>query len=666
MFLKLFSTKRFNLSARSLHFGKHFKHPNPEDIIFHSICINLRQQKWKSLHQIPPSNLTNSLLIRLISQFRMSPHLILGFYNRVLAQTHFTPSLQSICTLIHVMINCKRYDDALDFINKLLKLMGYSHLEVLDGLWDSYDDDISSPHVFDSLIRVCTSLDDINSAYEVILNLRTEKGFRVSVHAWNNYLNRVLKSDSVSGFFEKYEEMVSYGYVENVYTFNLVVYALCKESRLRDAIGVFYRMLKGGVFPNVVSFNMMIDGACKMGDLDLGLKLFRKMGVMSFGFVRPNSVTFNCIVNGYCKLGDMETAEVVRGEMTKTGIEPNVRMYATLVDGYLRKGCLEEAMGLCSRMVDKDLVPNIVVYNSIIRSLYFNGDTITASVFLSYMIKTNIPFDKFTNSILVNGLSRNGFLKEALDYHKWLVGKNLESKDRFLENTLIYYLVRSGKDSKPMIKEALDEIFNRGFTPDIVTYGTMIDALCKQERLLDAICVYEDMIKTGKKPNLMIYNSIVNGLSKNLSVDLAKIMVDEMKKLGLVDVVSLNTLLNGYFANSKVNEALNLFVQMQEDGGLVNVVSYNIILKFVCEFGSIQDVKDVMETMVARGVSPDSVTYSILVGNACKKCSLEEVMELHDDMVVKGVFLDGQTYDSAFGSFVCEESRDLYSDSIRD
>ncbi|KAJ0575077.1 putative tetratricopeptide-like helical domain superfamily [Helianthus annuus] len=662
MFLKLFSTKRSHLFARgSIHLGKHFKYPNPEDIAFTSISLHLRQRKWNLLDKLLSSNLTNTLVNRLLIEFRRSPELALGFYKRVVGeQKSFSPSLDNVCILIHVMISCKRYDDALDLMSNLMQTMGYSHLEVLEGLWNSYDAEISCPDVFDALVRAAsTLLGDAGCAYQVIMKLRMEKDFDVSIHAWNNFLNCVIRSDDMNRFWRKYEEMIGYGYVENVYTMNLVIHALCKEMLLYEVLSVFYRMLKGGIYPNVVSFNMIINGACKTGDVDLGLKLFRKMEMLSRGFVMPNLITFNCLINGYCKLGDMNTAESLGDEMKKMGIKPNLRTYGTLVDGYLRKGCTDEAFRLCSHMVDKGLIPNNVIYNSIIHWLYFGGDSFTASSLLSHMIKTNVCFDKFTNAILVKGLSRNGFLNEALGYHEWLVGKNLVDKDLFLENILVYYLFRSGNESVSKVKQILNDIVDRGLTPDTVTYGTMIDAFSKQGSISNAVRVYDDMIKMGKRPNLVIYNSIVDGLSKNVSVDVAKIMVDELKKLSLLDVVTVNILLNGYCANWKVKEALSLFFQMQEDGKLVNEVTYNILINFVCKFGSIQEARELMEMMVTQGLTPDSITYTILVTHACKKISPEELIELHDNLVVKGVIPDSQTYNTIVAPLIGKDRVDL-------
>lgn len=50
-----------------------------------------------------------------------------------------------------------------------------------------------------------------------------------------------------------YKEMIASGYSENVNTFNLIIYALCNECKLLEAIYVVYLMLKIEIWPNVVT-----------------------------------------------------------------------------------------------------------------------------------------------------------------------------------------------------------------------------------------------------------------------------------------------------------------------------------------------------------------------------------------------------------------------------
>ncbi|KAA8520070.1 hypothetical protein F0562_014326 [Nyssa sinensis] len=462
MFFVLFSSKRCHLLVRGFHVGKHFSNPSTEDIVFKAICVNLRQRKWKLVDQMS-SSLTDSIVSRVIREFRTSPELALEFFKWVGEYKSFSHSLESYCTVIHVLVNSRRYVDALSLMKNLMQTKGYSPLEVLETLVDSYEMCLSSPAVFDSLVRACTQIGATEGAFDVIKKLRME-GFGVSIHAWNNFLNHLLNFGEVGRFWMVYKEMVSLGYFENLHAFNLVIYAFCKECKLLEAISQFYRMSKGGIIANVVTFNMLIDGACKMGDIDLALKILRKMRVMTGDFVTPNSVTYNCLINGYCKLGRLSIAEEVQNEMVKIGIEPNLRTYATLIDGYSRNGSLEEAFRLCDDMVGRGLVPNTVVYNSIIHWLYLERDMAGASLLLSDMIKKHVCPDSFTYSILMKGLCRNGYINEALTYHKWILEKNL-IEDDFSHNILINYLCKSKNIAGA--KQLLGSMFIRGFIPDL-------------------------------------------------------------------------------------------------------------------------------------------------------------------------------------------------------
>ncbi|KAJ7967694.1 ATP synthase gamma chain like [Quillaja saponaria] len=175
---------------------------------------------------------------------------------------------------------------------------GTSPLEVLEGLVISYEMFDSSPAVFNALVRACTQAGVTEGAYDVINKLRNE-GFWVTIHACNNFLNHLLKLNEIGRFWNLYEDMVSYGYMENVNTFNL-----------------------GGNYPNVVSFNMVVDGGCKSSDLDLAVKLIKKMRIISKHFsgakqllgsmytrgLIPDTVTYGTLIDGYCKQGNTGSA----------------------------------------------------------------------------------------------------------------------------------------------------------------------------------------------------------------------------------------------------------------------------------------------------------------------------------------------------------------------
>ncbi|XP_048442456.1 pentatricopeptide repeat-containing protein At1g11710, mitochondrial-like [Pyrus x bretschneideri] len=626
--------------------------------------------------------LTSSLVSRVVREFRNSPQLALEFYNWVRTNQSCCPQfLDSSCTLIHVLINSRRYDDALSLMESLMGEEGLPPLVVLEGLVTSYDEGcgFSSPAVFDALVRACTRLGATDGAYEVIKKLRLD-GYWVSIHAWNNFLNHVIKLNEIDRFWKMYKEMLSYGYVENVNTFYLVMYALCKECKLLEAMSGYYRMLKSGIWPSVVTFNMIIDGACRMGDMELALKVLRKIGVMSEDCVTPNSVTYNCIINGFCKIGGLSVAEEIRGEMTEPGVEANLRTYATLVDGYAKQGSLEVALQLCDEMVEGGLTLNPVVYNSIIHRLYIEGDTEEALSLLSDMIDRHIFPDQFTYSILIKGLCRSGLLTEAIRFHNHILEKNLV-KDVFSHNILNPKLCRSTQSDHlhrqneetqcavSMVAAADDHLQNDSDSED----GDQVqkhedqnnqapdaqdDHYCSDEKgsIGSAVQIYEKLIEGKKKPNLVIYNSVINGLCKEASVDVAKLLMDSLQRMDVLDIVTYNTMINGYFISGMIDQAFVLLQEMEEGGISFNIVTYNILINFLCKFGCIQQAKGLMKVMISRGMVPDFVTYTTLITNLNKSCSTEEVVALHDYMVTKGVIPDRQTYKDIVCPYLLEEN----------
>ncbi|CAA7037784.1 unnamed protein product [Microthlaspi erraticum] len=632
MFAHVFS-RRTSFLVRCFHAAKRFSNPDPENILFSALCLNLKQRRWNTLNQFSPS-LTNPLISRVLRELRTSPKLALEFYNWVLENQ--TPAANSSenrfeasCVMIQLLVDSRKFDDALSIMTNLMSVEGgnLSPLQVLSGLIRNHQAccDSTSLDVFDSLVRACTQNGDAEGASKVIEQARAE-GFCVSLHALNNFMGCLLNLNEIDWFWKVYREMDSLGYVENVNTFNLVIYSFCKEGKLLEALSVFYRMLKCGVWPNVVSFNMMIDGACKSGDMVFALRLLWKMGVMSGSFVSPNAVTYNSVINGFCKVGRLDLAERIRNVvMVKSGVEWNERTYGALVDGYGRGGSLDEALRLCDEMTSKGLVANTVICNSVVYWMFMEGDVEGAMLVLSDMVDKRMEIDRFTQAIVVRGLFRNGCVEEAVKFRE----EKLVVEDVVCHNTLMHHLVTCGD-------QILGSMVVRGLDLDVVSFATLIDGYVKEGKLEKAVEVYDGMVKMKKTPNLVVYNSVVNGLCKRGLVGAAEAVVEAMERK---DVVTYNTLLNESLRSGNVEEAVDVLARMvnQEGERLVSVVTYNIVINHLCKFGCYEKAKEVLEVMVERGVVPDFVTYGTLITSFSKNRGEEEVVELHDYMVLHGV-----------------------------
>ncbi|CAK7351225.1 unnamed protein product [Dovyalis caffra] len=609
MFLSSCLIKRRCFLKRSFHLGNSFLNPSSDDIVFRAICVNLKHRRWNFLEQ-NLLTLTSPLVSRVVCAFQKSPQLALEFYNWVREKKSALHSLDSSSCVIHVLVNSRRYDDALCLMGSLMTVNGLSPMEVLEALNNSYRMCESSPAVFDALIRACTQIGATEGAYEVIKKLQVEDCW-VTIHAWNNFLSHLLKFNEIGRFWMVYKEMISYGYMENIYTFNLVAHALCKDYKLQEAMSLLYRILKSGTWPNVVTFNMIVDGACKMGDMDLALKFFRKVEIMSAGSIKPNLVTYNSLINGFCKIGRITWAEELRNEMMKTDIKPNVRTYATMIEGYSRAGSLEEALRLCDEMVERGLLPNSVVYNSIMHWLYMEGDVGGASLVFADMTDKQITLDKFTYSVLAKGLCRNGYITKALKLHNQVLENNL-IEDAFSHNILINFLCKSNNITG--VRQLLASMFVRGLVPDVVTFGIvassvtynmLINFLCKLGHIQKAKELMKMMVLRGVLPDNITYTTLVTNASKNCGPEEVVELHDYMVLKGVVpDKLTYDDRVRA-----------------------TKVYKEDCCQKWRDKVG----VRQLVASMFVRRLVPDVVTFDTLVDGLCKEVNIESAVQ--DDLV---------------------------------
>lgn len=90
---------------------------------------------------------------------------------------------------------------------------GTPPLELLEALieFETYKTcSNSSTAVFDALVRACTQVGATEAAYDVIYKLRT-RGFWVTIHAWNNFLDHLLELNDIDRFWKLYKEMGNFG-----------------------------------------------------------------------------------------------------------------------------------------------------------------------------------------------------------------------------------------------------------------------------------------------------------------------------------------------------------------------------------------------------------------------------------------------------------------------
>ncbi|KAL1221462.1 Small ribosomal subunit protein mS78 (rPPR3a) [Cardamine amara subsp. amara] len=182
--------------------------------------------------------------------------------------------------------------------------------------------------------------------------------------------------------------------------------------------------------------------------------------------------------------------------------------------------------------------------------------------------------------------------------------------------------------------DVVEELFNElpgklSIKPDIVSYNTLIKALCEKDSLSEAVALLGEIEKKGLKPDIVTFNTVL--LSSYLKGEFElgeEIWAKMVEKNVLIDIRTYNARLLGLANKVKSKELVNLFEELKASGIKPDVFSFNAMIR-----GSINEVKmDEAESwyreIEKHGYRPDKATFALLLPAMCKAGDFEAAIEL--------------------------------------
>ncbi|URD84293.1 PPR repeat [Musa troglodytarum] len=433
----------------------------------------------------------------------------------------------------------------------------------------------------------------------------------------------------------------------DVYSYTILIDALCKRRNVEEAMALFSDMERSGISASIVTYNALIDGLCKRNMLKEAFALKEKMVRIS---INPSIVTFGILINGLVKLDRFGDVELVLTEMEEIGIPPNVVIYNTLIYGHCKMGRPTEALKLRDKMVAKGIEPNCVTYNIIVQGLCDAGDMKQAEYILDEILSNGMEVNAgLFGSIIFWLVTKEQRLDCAVRLLGEMLLRNLRPNDSLL-TTLIVELCRM-EEAIGLLNQLKDE----DLVPDLFTCSMIIDGYCKVKEIDKAKSFLKEMRTWGLEANVVVYNSLVSGFCKNGNITGASNLVDEMKSNGILpNFVTYSSLMHGFCCTGYLEEAKRIFELMKENGMGLNVVTYTTLIAGYCRSGQMDEAIKVYKAMCVAGVTPNKFTYTVLIQGYAKMGNLEAASKLLDEMVNNGIVPDAVTYNVLMSEF-CKE-----------
>ncbi|KAK4354814.1 hypothetical protein RND71_027008 [Anisodus tanguticus] len=162
-------------------------------------------------------------------------------------------------------------------------------------------------------------------------------------------------------------------------------------------------------------------------------------------------------------------------------------------------------------------------------------------------------------------------------------------------------------EAPPAPPEDADEIFKKmketGLIPNAVA---MLDGLCKDGLVQEAMKLFGLMREKGTIPEVVIYTAVVEGFCKAQKFDDAVRIFRKMQGNGIIpNAFSYGILIRGLSQGKRLDDALVFCLEMLEAGHSPNLVAFVGLVDGYCKEKSLEDAQNMIKTVRQKGFIVD-------------------------------------------------------------
>ncbi|PWA79508.1 tetratricopeptide repeat (TPR)-like superfamily protein [Artemisia annua] len=204
----------------------------------------------------------------------------------------------------------------------------------------------------------------------------------------------------------------------------------------------------------------------------------------------------------------------------------------------------------------------------------------------------------------------------------------------------------------------------QGISPDVVTYNSLISALCKIE---EARLVLYYMHEKGVDPNLVTFNSLINALCLKGDMTAAKALLNLMMSRGLrPDYETYSILVRSLFSAVHFGDGCKLLDEMRGQGHMLDGSAYQYILVNLFMQNQAELALSLFLLVGDSKLNSDISVYNHLIGGAIDCGKLDIAMDLFSDLRVKGMKPTNLTYTEMICAFSSGDLLDEAKELLRE
>lgn len=476
-------------------------------------------------------------------------------------------------------------------------------------------------------------------------------GTGLNVFVCNCYLEACVKCGDIDKAITHFRFMKSKG-VLDVVSYNTLLKAYLAKGRAAEAEQLMQSMAAAGIQANKVTYNELLNSQATDNH-----SVWRIVDEMRKVGVKPNAVTGSILVKTLSRTGHIPSSQELRriADLVKDNEEPLDEVFLAV---------MAEA---CIKAKDLDLLHDIL---STYRGTGGSMQNIATSL-ISVMIKafgaagridkvrwlwaemqnSDSRFTSISLGCMVEALVSSGHPEEAWE----LVHEQQQLKDRrCLVNTVIYSTVMKGfacQHNMEKVFAVYQEMLRENIISNTITYNTVFEA-CAKCALNPGTMAYipillKDMQTFGIKADVITYSTIIKALCMGDEMDKAFKILKEMKTTANLwpDEITFNSMLDSCARKHRTDDAMAILAEMRQAGIAPSNITLSILVKLLGGQKRVgvafQLVNDLSREFSIR---PNVQVYTCLASSCFKNRQTKQALHLHNEMVELGCEVDAKFY----------------------
>ncbi|XP_057251916.1 pentatricopeptide repeat-containing protein At1g10270 isoform X2 [Beta vulgaris subsp. vulgaris] len=371
-----------------------------------------------------------------------------------------------------------------------------------------------------------------------------------------------------------------------VFTCNAIIAAMYRAQRYDDAVSLFqFFFNQSNIVPNIVSYNFLIVSHCECKNVDLGLEVYRH--ILAEAPFSPSSVTFRHLTKGLIDVGRIEEAVDLLREMLNKGLGADSLVYNNLIKGFLDLDDFDKANEFFDELKERCLVYDGVVNATFMEWFFQRGKGKEAMESYRSLLDRQFKMTPATGNELLEVFLRHEKKKEAWELFDSMLDNhtppNFQAVNSDTFNIMVNECFREGKYEEAVTTFRKVGIKMKPFAMDVAGYNNIIVRFAEHGMIHKAEEFFNELKSKSLSPDVTGYRTLIDAYLKDQRIDDAMRMFDLMVGANLRVITAYA---NGWFTelikNNKVLECSQVLTKMAERDPKPDPSTYEIVIKGLC------------------------------------------------------------------------------------